>query len=287
MPSAKVGDLRIHYEASGEGEPLLLIMGLGANLDWWDPRLVEALSRDFRTLRFDNRGTGRSGDSEEEYTMRTLADDAAGLLDALAIPRANVLGASMGGMIAQELALAHPERVGRLVLYSTHCGGPHSVPPSPEALGIMARLAGAASTDEAARLTTLLCFTKESVEENPAAVESWRREAFKVPTSQATLLRQLQAIAGFDAYDRLPGLKVPTLVLHGARDILIPPENGSVLAKAIPGSRLVVLEHSAHGLAEDVEAVIRSVREFLQSPPQPRSPGPGSQAMEKAGPNRG
>ncbi len=267
MSKANVDGIGLHYEASGEGFPLLLIMGLGANLDWWDPRLVDGLSRDFRTIRFDNRGTGRSADSEEEYTMRLLADDAAGLLDALGIARAHVLGISMGGMIAQELALAHPERIGRLVLASTHCGGSHAVPPSEEALGIMGRIAGAASAEETARLSVVLCFTKEAVKENPADVDAWVREVLKAPTSRETLLRQLGAIAGFDTYDRLPGLKVPTLVVHGGRDILIPPENGSILAKSIPGSRLVLLEHSAHGLAEDMEEALRSVRDFLRSTP--------------------
>ena len=267
MPKVNVEGIGLDYEASGEGVPLLLIMGLGANLDWWDPRLLQGLSRDFRTIRFDNRGTGRSDDSEEEYTMRRLADDAAGLLDALGIDRAHVLGISMGGMIAQELALAHPEKIERLVLASTHCGGSHVVPPSEEALGIMARVAGAASPEETARLNVLLCFTKEAVKENPAAIDAWIREILKVPTSGETLLRQMGAIAGFDSYDRLAALKVPTLVVHGKQDILIPPENGSILAKAIPGSHFVLLEHSAHGLAEDMDEVLRSVRAFLRPTP--------------------
>ena len=267
LPRAHVGGLGLAYEASGEGFPLLLIMGLGANSDWWDPRLVEDLSRDFHVVRFDNRGTGRSDDSEETYTLRTLADDAAGLMDALGIARAHVFGMSMGGMIAQELALGHPERVGRLVLGSTHCGGSHVVPPTADALGIMARLAGAASAEESGRLTVALCFTKEAMTQERAAVEAWARGALKVPTSLETLGRQMQAIGDFDAYDRLPTLRAPTLVLAGAKDILIPPENGSVLAKAIPGAQFVLLEHSAHGLAEDMDEVLRSVRAFLRSAP--------------------
>lgn len=265
MPKAEVGGLAIHYEESGEGFPLLLIMGLGANLDWWDPRLVEGLARDFRVIRFDNRGTGRSDDSKEGFTMRTLADDTAGLLDALGIARAHVLGISMGGMIAQELVLAHPEKIGRLVLCSTHCGGSHAVRPSPEALGILAHIAAAPPNEETAQLTVQLCFTKEFVMEDPAAVDAWLRAIRKVPTSRGTLLRQLGGIATFDTYDRLPALKVRTLVVHGERDILIPPENGSILEKAIPGSRLALFEHSAHGLTEDMDGVLRSVGEFLQS----------------------
>ncbi len=267
IPEADVGGLGIHYEATGEGFPLLLIMGLGANLDWWDPRLVEGLARDFRVIRFDNRGTGRSDDSEEEYTIRLFADDAVGLLDALGIARAHVLGISMGGMIAQELALAHPEKVERLVLAATHCGGSCAVPPSPDALGIMARIAGAPRAEETVRLTVLLCFTPAYAQENPEDVKTWVAEVLKAPTSRDTLLRQLGAIAGFDTHDRLPTLSIPTLVVHGEQDILIPPENGSILAKAIPGSHLVLLEHSAHGLAEDLGDAVRSVREFLGSDP--------------------
>ena len=101
MPKVKADDIQMYYEESGEGFPLIMIMGLSANLDWWDPRMIRGLSKDFRTIRFDNRGVGRSDASDGELTVKILADDAAGLMDALGISRAHVLGASMGGSIAQ------------------------------------------------------------------------------------------------------------------------------------------------------------------------------------------
>lgn len=265
-PRARVRDIQVYYEEEGVGFPLLMIMGLGGNLDWWDPRLLQALSARFTTIVFDNRGTGRTDRSEREYSMALLAEDAVGLLDALRIPKAHVLGISMGGMIAQELALSHPEKVERLVLCSTNCGGRKSIPAPQETLGLMARAASASSEEEVARMTVPLIFTEAFRNANPAAVETWIRRVLKAPTPLDTYLRQLHAITGFDAYDRLPGLRAPTLVLRGRKDILIPPENGAVLAQAIPHARLVDLEHSGHGLAEDMDEVLRSVMEFLGQP---------------------
>ncbi len=260
---AKVGDLEVYYEAGGEGFPLLMIMGLGGNLDWWDPRLVRALSTRFRTLLFDNRGTGRTDASTQEYTMQLLADDGAGLLDALGIPRAHVLGISMGGMIAQELALNHPEKVERLVLCSTFCGGPHAIPTPPETLAMMARASSAPSPRDMAKLTVPLVFTKEFTQTQGPLVDRWISQVQKAPTSPDTYLRQVRAIARFDAYDRLPNLGAPTLVVHGRHDLLIPFGNAAILAQRVPRAKLVHLERSGHGLAEDMDEMIRSVMEFL------------------------
>ena len=261
--SATVGDIRIAYEVKGTGVPLVMIMGLGGNLDWWDPRLIQGLSGTFKTIRFDNRGTGRTDTSDQEYTLHLLADDTAGLMEALGIPKAHVLGISMGGMIAQELALNHPEKVDRLVLCSTNCGGSKSIPPAQEALAILAHIATASSAEDVARMTVPLCFTQAFMDENKEEIEHWTQQILKAPTSRETYFRQVGAIAAFNAYDRLPGIKVPTLVLHGKRDILVPPENGSILAEVIPNARLVYLEHSAHGLSEDVDRVLQALTEFL------------------------
>ena len=258
-----MNDTRIAYEVGGAGFPLVMIMGLGGNLNWWDPRLIRGLSVNFKTIRFDNRGTGRSDASDREYTLRLLADDTAGLMEALGIPKAHVLGISMGGMVAQELALNHPEKVDRLVLCSTNCGGSKSIPPTQEALAILARIAGASSAEEVARMTVPLCFTQEFMDENKEEIAHWTRQILKAPTSRVTYFQQVGAIGAFDAYERLPGIKLPTLVLHGKRDILVPPENGSILAEAIPNARLVYLEHSAHGLSEDMDRVLQALTEFL------------------------
>ncbi len=253
----------MYYEAHGEGFPLLMIMGLGANLDWWDPRLVAALSERFRTIVFDNRGTGRTTSSEKEFTIPRFAEDAAGLMDALGVAKAHVLGISMGGMIAQELALNHPERVTQLVLCSTNCGRTKSIPASSNTLGLLLRAGSAPSPEGIARGTVPLCFTPDFVEAHQDGVDAWVRQVVKFPTSPDSFLRQARAIADFDTYDRLRGIRIPTLVLHGRQDILIPPENASVLAEAIPGATLRIFEGSAHGLAEDMEKAIGAITAFL------------------------
>ncbi len=284
----RVNGIEIYLEEHGDGFPVLLIMGLGANLDWWDPRLVQGLSETWRTVLFDNRDVGRSDRSPGEYTIGSLAEDAAGLLTAQGISRAHVLGISMGGMIAQELALSHPEKVERLVLCSTYCGGTHAIRPSPSTLRTMMQIAGAGTPEEAARLTVSLCFTPEFAQANPEGIERWVKQVLRSPTPPESQVRQLQAIAAFDTFDRLPGIRSPTLVLHGKRDILIPPGNAPILAHAIPGASLHVLEHSAHGLAEDLDEAVRIIRGFLLDTGQTTVPGsrgasPGTDSIRQPG----
>jgi pimeloyl-ACP methyl ester carboxylesterase len=126
LPKIKVNDLEVYYEVQGEGNPLVLIAGYSGTSQWWKEitPILEDLSKHYKTIAFDNRGAGRSSAPPGDYSIRKMADDVAGLLDALHIPRAHVLGYSMGGMIAQELAINHPGKVGRLILASTYPGGP-------------------------------------------------------------------------------------------------------------------------------------------------------------------
>lgn len=127
MSKAKVNDINIYYDVQGDGFPLVMIMGFLGNADCWDPRLTPELSDKFKMIMFDNRGAGRTDVSDKEFSMRLFAEDTVGLMDMLNIPKAHVLGISMGGMIAQELALNYPGRVEKLILSSTLCGGPHSI----------------------------------------------------------------------------------------------------------------------------------------------------------------
>ena len=263
MPKVKVNDILMFYEVHGEGFPLIMIMGLTGNTNWWDPRWIETLSEKFKIIAFDNRGAGRTDISDREYSIKLFADDTAGLMDALGIPRANVLGISMGGMIAQELVLNYPEKVKKIVLCSTHCGGARSVQASEEVLGTLTADKRGVSAEEVARMTIPLLFTEDFIKNIHGVEELVIEQISKNPISNEAFMRQVSAIMQFDTCNRLSQVKTPTLILHGKQDILIPPENGSILEKAIPGARLVSFENSAHGLIEETEAVLDTILEFL------------------------
>lgn len=259
----RVNDIRIYYEVHGEGFPLIMIMGLGGNIDWWDPRMIQELSKKFKTVMFDNRGAGRTDVSDRRYTIRLFADDTAGLMDALGISRAHVLGISMGGMIAQELVLNYPKKVEKLVLCSTTCGGTTSVPPSEDVMGMLMADKSALSPEEIAKMTIPFLLTEDFIKKNPDFVELMKQQILKAPISNEAFMRQLNAIIEFDTHDRLPLIRAPTLILHGKQDILVRPRNGSILAEAIPDAKLVYLGKSAHGLAEETRVVINTLIDFL------------------------
>jgi len=278
VPKVRVDDIQIYYEVKGEGFPLVMIQGLSYSLDGWDPRLIEGLSKMFKLVLFDNRGAGRTGVSDREYTMKLFADDTAGLMDALGISKAHILGLSMGGMIAQELVLNYPEKVEKLVLCST--GSQWCF--SQEASRILDAMTES-SQEELTRMilslefasdfptdfvrkkpSVVLLFTNDFVKEHPDLVDLLILRAAKHPISKEGWIRQLNAIRGFNTQGRLHKIRVPTLILHGRKDVEIPPENSSILAKAIPNSKLVYLEKSAHRLAEEMREVINVLSEFLE-----------------------
>ncbi|MGW8322247.1 MAG: alpha/beta fold hydrolase, partial [Thermodesulfobacteriota bacterium] len=165
MPFCRVGDLQVHYRIVGEGPPLVLIMGLSGDLTWWEP-LVEELERDFRLVLFDNRGSGLTDMPEGKYSIPMFANDTAGVMACLGIPRAHVFGVSMGGMIAQELVLLYPDRVDRLVLGCTHSGGDGFTMPSAEAIQKMTLTRGRA-LEEIAREAMSILFAPEFMQQNP------------------------------------------------------------------------------------------------------------------------
>lgn len=263
MPFEEINDAEIYYEVQGDGFPILMIQGLMANLDWWDPRLVDGLSDDFKVVTFDNRGAGRSGLSEEEFSIELFADDVSGLLGALGISSAHILGISMGGMIAQELYLNHPDKVKELVLCSTYCGGHRSVMPSEDVLEVLQMDRGGMSEEEIIEGTIPLLFTQDFIEKNPDFIELAKERMLRNPISEESYERQYGAIMKFDTCNRLHQIDTETLILHGKEDVLIPPENGKILNSSIPSSKLVYFENSAHGLMEEMENVVTTILQFL------------------------
>ncbi|MEM4919988.1 MAG: alpha/beta hydrolase [Candidatus Nezhaarchaeales archaeon] len=261
MPKIRIGDVNIYYEIKGEGDPLVMIMGLAGNLDWWDPKMISELSKHFKLILFDNRGAGRSDMGQKQFSIKLFANDTAGLMNALGIPKANVLGFSMGGMIAQELVLNYPEKVKKLVLCSTFCGARRGVlpPPQPVPLDDLAE-----NPRKVMEFMARMIFTEEFINSNPQAFEDMIQRMLRAPITKEAFIKQFYAIMEFDTYDRLPQIKVPTLVLHGKMDILLPVENATILASAIPNAKLVILERSGHGLAEEIEKVIAEIIDFLR-----------------------
>lgn len=278
MPKAVVGNLEMYYELRGPEDsavratqsplaarsPLVMIMGLSANADWWDPETVAALSRDFKVLVFDNRDSGRTTGPAAPYTIKDMAADTAGLMDRVGIEKAHVLGLSMGGMIAQELALNYPEKVDRLILGCTTPGVSKGVPPTKEAMAIMLESRENVSMTRLARGLLKVLFAPGWVWRNLFRLPRLLARLGSHPIRPDAYQRQLQAIAAFDAADRLGRIKARTLVLHGDHDILLPPENARVIAGLVPGAKLVIFRGCAHGFnAEKPREFVRVVREFL------------------------
>jgi len=266
MPKVKVNDIQMYYEVKGKGFPLVMISGLGGNLAGWDPRSIRALSKKFKLVLFDNRDAGRTNTSKREYTMETFADDTAGLMNALGISKAYIFGQSMGGMIAQEFVLNYPEKTAKLVLCSTHCGGSKAIQPSQKVSRMLTTDRSTMSQEEYIRWILPIGYTDDFIKSKFDVLKIRLQRSFRYPISEAGYKRQLNAIGKFSAYERLPQIKAPTLILHGKKDVLIPPENGAILAKAIQNAKLVFFEKSAHSLTEEIERVIKAITEFLLSP---------------------
>jgi pimeloyl-ACP methyl ester carboxylesterase len=241
-----VGTTELYYERRGEGEPLLLIQGLGGNALHWGEPFLRALERDFDVVLFDNRGAGRSAPlNGADLTTASLAGDAAGLLDALALSRAHVFGISMGGMVAQELALAHPERISSLTLGCTSCGGTQSR--ATDQAVIRTLTAAVLSRDQDRMLRTGFEFVvSPAFAADPAHYADFAAAARRHPPDVALLMAQQAAVVAHDSYARLRGLRVPTLVIHGTEDRLLAAVNGDLVASLVPGARLELLEGSGH-----------------------------------------
>ncbi|MEE8345838.1 MAG: alpha/beta hydrolase, partial [Dehalococcoidia bacterium] len=246
---------------------LLMIMGFAGQASSWSERFLELLRPHFRIIRFSNRGTGLTDKPHVEYSVRMMADDAAGLLEALGIGRAHVMGISMGGMIAQELALNHAERVQGLVLGCTTPGGSLRVQASPEVLALLMPVPGA-SPEEQFRKAWLAIVAPEFIEREREFLEEMLHIGLENMTPVDTMMRQGAATQGFDTCDRLPQIETPTFIIHGDKDRLIPPQNADILHQRIPGSTVRMLPGAAHMFFWEMPAEsAQSIVEFLSSVP--------------------
>ena len=258
MPIAMNQGTRIYWDEQGEGDPVLLIMGLGWASPLWH-RSRPVLSARYRTIVFDNRGVGRSDVPAGPYPIALMAADAAAVLDAAGVESAHLFGVSMGGMIAQEFALTYPERVRSLILGCTAAGGPTAVRAEPEVIDVLTRrdMSAEEYTGAVNRYIYDPGTPHHRLEDDMALRKQWW-------PNPAGHLAQLQGITVWEAYSRLDQIRVPTLVIHGESDQLVPPANGKLIAGRIRNAKLVLIPHAGHILATDQpDATHQAVLEFL------------------------
>lgn len=245
VPIARVNGVDLYYETHGSGTPLLWIGGLGSNVREI-PYLIESYARHHTFIVYDGRGNGRSDKPAEDYTIAGLADDAAGLLGALGVVSAFVYGSSMGGMVAQELALNHPERVRALVLGCTTPGAVRGVRPSEQTVRTMVdnqALSGDAALEAGWRLGYSFGYISSHREELLARA----RHAAELAAPRESYMRQVIAAAKHDTHDRLQYVECPTLIIHGSDDVMIPVGNAYMLKREMPHAELYILQGMGHG----------------------------------------
>jgi 3-oxoadipate enol-lactonase len=262
MPFAENDGVKIYWEEAGKGEPILLVMGLGWASCMWH-RTRQLLAGKYRVITFDNRGVGRSDVPTGPYPIATMAADAAAVLDAAGVKSAHLYGISMGGMISQEFALQYPQRVKSLVLGCTAAGGPAALQPAPEVIQVLMRRG--MSPQEAIEAIDPFIYdsgtSRELIEQDRKLRVEW------YPTAEG-YLGQLQGIMAWEAYSRLAQIAVPTLVMHGENDQLIPAANGKLIAQRLPNAKLVLIPRASHIFPTDQPKITdEALLSFLSAKP--------------------
>jgi 3-oxoadipate enol-lactonase len=261
MPTTNNGAVDLYWESAGRGPPVLLIAGQGMTLDaWW--RTVPMLAGSFRLLAFDNRDVGRSSRLPWPYGVIQMVDDAVAVLDAAGIGRAHIYGISLGGMVAQELALRHPHRVDALVLGATTAGGPESVLAEAQPLTFFVRV-GAMAPEEAEWAAVPYNYSVRTRRRHGKRISEDIARRVEHQTDSLAYLHQVAAAATHNAAGRLRQIQAPTLIVHGQEDKIIPLQNAHQLAKGIPCAELKVWPDAGHLYITDEPQADLYVRQFL------------------------
>jgi pimeloyl-ACP methyl ester carboxylesterase len=265
MPYAESAGARIYWEEHGAGDPLLLIQGLGYTIEMWF-RVLGPLAAKYRVIVFDNRGVGRSDVTPGPYLVPMMVADTAAVLDAAGVDSAHVLGISLGGLYAQELALTHPDRVRSLVLAATFAPGPSIALASPE---FYAKEAARRQMSAEQSVRAILEYTYDPETPAERVEEDIRVRLANFPSLEG-YNAQVGWVGTFESEARVGAITAPTLVLHGETDRFVVPENGRNLARFIPGAKLVMVPHASHLMFTDQpEFTVATILEFLASVPRP------------------
>jgi pimeloyl-ACP methyl ester carboxylesterase len=267
MPTVHVNGITLAYDTHGSGKPLVLISGIGYDRWEWH-RMMPGLAEHFTVITFDNRGVGQTDKPAGPYTAQMLAEDTAGLITALGYERAHVMGHSLGGYIAQALALHHPELIDKLILASTNFGGPHHIPVTPEALAVLTDV----KSDPVTRFKNGLVVSTAPgyAEKNAAMIDTWLTWRVQNPIDpaayQAQLAIGLALFAESACFEgKLQQVTASTLILFGAHDKVVPPGNAELLAREIPHSTIEILPDAGHFFPiETPEAANATLVKFLK-----------------------
>jgi pimeloyl-ACP methyl ester carboxylesterase len=268
IKKVKVDDINIGYKIFGKsGPPLLLIMGFGGTMNNWDPIMIKKLSLNHTVIVFDNRGVGSTELGNKNFSISQFAKDTVGLINALHINKTDVMGFSMGGFIAQEIALNNPEKINKLVIYASNCGGRESTPPTPELSKLVQNTSK--SMQEILDGVTALIFPKEWSIQNPQVIETIK-EGYKIPPVISMDTIQKQGIASSYWYNagvcnQLEKITMPTLIVVGTKDILTPKANSLLMTEKIPDAWLVQIKDGGHGVMYQYPDKLTSiVHDFLE-----------------------
>ena len=264
MQRARINGVELAYELQGAGAPLVMIHGAQGDQSMF-AAITPPFAGQFQVLTFDQRGSGLSEKPDMAYSMAMFADDTAALMEHVGFASAHILGVSMGGMIAQEFALRHPQKTRSLVLGCTTPGGPHSVSLSGGALA-KAYSTQQMSAEERGRLLAEACFTKGYIEKHPGIIPAMIESRRQRPIDPVALGHRMKAVYAHDTYDRLPQIACPTLVITGKDDVLISWENSRILAERIPDAKFVLLEPAGHLFwGEQPEQSRKAILSFLST----------------------
>jgi 3-oxoadipate enol-lactonase len=261
MPFTRNGTVKLYWESVGQGPAVLLVAGRGMTVEgWW--ATIPVLARSFRVITFDNRDTGRSSRMAWPYSVAQMADDAVAVLDAAGEQRAHVYGISLGSLVAQEVALRHPDRVQALVLGSSSAGGFAAYMPTQFVETFFAR-AGGMTVEEADWAAVPITYAERTRRLHSERIFADIAHRASSPLQPIESLRQAAAVAAHDTYDRLNRIEAPTLVVHGEQDVVVRPANALVLAEKIPGAQLQTWPDAGHLYIIDEPQADEEVARFL------------------------
>ena len=266
MPNIQVDNVSLYYEIHGTGEPLMLVAGLGSDSQSWQP-VIEELSRHFLVIAPDNRGTGRTVPQDVDTSIQKITDDCMALAKHLGLSSFNLLGHSMGGFVALDLAVRYPDAVDKLILAGTSASNPKCN----DALFSDWALTLESGMDKMQWFRSIFnwLFTEHFLQ-NGDELDAALRYAVDYPYPQSAIAfrKQIEAIAGFDCLEQLSVITAKTLIISGQEDILFPPEAAASIAQTIPGAIFSMIEHAAHSIhMEQPQVFIDRVLDFLLSNP--------------------